>query len=93
MEYGIFLGPKGLAEGRPFSKESGISQSLCLFYSFFRFSRPVWREPELTWTDCAFEFKQSVCCGKATGGKACGGANGANLVLPYAVRTVEFSRG
>ena len=36
MEDSIFLSPKGLAEGRPSSKESGLSQSLyLLLYSFF----------------------------------------------------------
>ena len=73
MEDGIFLSPKGLAEGRPSSKESGLSHLVSLPYSFFLvFSQAVLIEPNLTWTDCAFEFKQSVCCGKATGGKAPG---------------------
>ena len=59
-------------------------------FPFFGFSQRVWREPELTWTVCAFEFKRSVCCGKATGGKARGRQFGANLVLPYVVRTVHI---
>ena len=48
------------------------------------------RRPELIWTICAFEFKRSVCCGKATGGKARGRQFGANLVLPYVVRKVHI---
>jgi len=61
VEDSIFLSPKGLAEGRPFSKESGISQ-LCVSSIFFLhgFFQSVLREPKLTLTDCAFEFKRLV---------------------------------
>ena len=85
-----FSARRGWQRGDHFLRNLVNPNLLVSYFLSLSFSQPVWREPELTWTICAFEFKRSVCCGKATGGKARGRQFGANLVLPYVVRTVHI---